>query len=304
MRHALIALAALPLGACGFDEGLQIYDLRGTVVLPEEAAVRTLTIDGEEQEVSDVRLIGPVTLGLYPSVQPGLLEYTRPEVGPVFQTDLPGDAYPYGGTTVGDIRFPCVEQLACKVASGRFVDFDALVDWFRGDLGQVLVDQFGNDVTNGESLRQTCYELGHYTSDDEVRLTATEDRNDDGVIDEKDLDFVQRNDGKWEAEFVIWQQEYFENDECTGDRCGFTLWGWMDAPSDASYQFSTCDPTDGQSDTSYASSFYGGRQYRDLLNFPSNYISAGDYVATEGYVYASPTDDDVSIELDYRVGGN
>lgn len=303
MRLALPVLAALPLAACTFNEELEIYDLRGTVVLPEEAATRTVTIDGVETEITDVRLIGPVVLGLYPSVRKGALEYTSPEAGPVFQSDLPGDAYPYGGTTLGDIRFACLSALTCKVASGRFVDFDALVGWFQDTVGEPLTDQYGNAVTNGDALRQACYAIGRFTSDEEVRLTATEDKNLDGHIDERDLDFVQRNDGKFEAEFTIWQQEYFADEDCEGDGCGFALWGWMDAPSDASYQFSTCDPTDGQTEATYAADFYGGRQYRDLLNFPANYISSGDYVATEGWVYDSPLDEGVTIELDYRVVG-
>ena len=56
MRTSFVVFASLGLGACTFNEGLEIYDLTGTVVLPQEAAVRTIDIDGVPTEVEDVRL--------------------------------------------------------------------------------------------------------------------------------------------------------------------------------------------------------------------------------------------------------
>lgn len=290
---ALLGASLLP--ACTYDEGLEIRDMRGSVVLPEEAATRI--VDGEE--VTDVRNIGPVYIGAYPSVQEGFAEYPYPEVGPVFQTGVAGDTYPYGGTTVGDYRHPCLEALQCRVVSGRYVDFDHIVTWFNDNTDVQLTDDQGNPMT-GEYLRQVCFDLFEYTSDDEVRLTATEDRNDDGTINAKDLDFVQRSDGKWEAEFTLWQQEYFEDAE-TGQ--GFSLWGWMDAPSE-SFRFNTCDPEEGNRTTEYDEQFYGGAQYRELLNHPDERISTGDWVPStldDVWVYSSPDDENVEIHLNHRV---
>jgi len=295
MRRVLLSIAiASAIAGCTYDEGLEIYDIHGRVVLPEEVGFR-VTDAGNSIE-DDVRLIGPVYLGLYPSVQSGLREYPHPEVGPVFQQGTPGDTYPYGGTSIGDIRYACMEFLVCKVVSGRFVDFDALVEWFNDEVDQPITDALGNQVETGEYIRQTCFELMHYTTDEEIRITATQDRNDDGTVDERDLDFVQRNDGKWEADFTMYQMEFFD---------GFSLWGWMDAPSQSTYRFATCDPEDGYYDTEYNQEFYAGRPYRDLLNIPSQYIGYGDYVPsadpeTGAYIWDDP-EDVKEIELDYMV---
>lgn len=292
MRALPLLLAAL--AGCTYDEGLTIVDMTGTVVLPEEAATRVIThADGSSETVIDPRLIGPVYLGLFAGVQDGLQVYPHPSMGPMFQPGTPGDTYPYGGTTVGDLPFPCFESLVCKVTSGRYLDFDSLVDWFGETLETPIVDAFGDEVNTGDYVRQTCYELMHYTSDEEVRLTATEDRNEDGLIDLTDLDFVQGSDGKFYAEFTLWQQEYVDD---------FSLWGWMDAPSEVSNMFSSCDPSQGYTESTYSSNFQGGMQYPDLLNTPSLYISTGDWVVSSGgsHVYGSP-DDHPEIHLDFQV---
>ncbi|MBN2798981.1 MAG: hypothetical protein JXX28_07515 [Deltaproteobacteria bacterium] len=291
--RALPLLLALTAG-CTYEEGMTIADLTGTVVLPEEAVTRTFQKqDGTEETLTDPRLIGPVYLGLFSGVQDGLKSYTHPLMGPMFQPGVPGDTYPYAGTTVGDLPFPCFESLVCKVSSGRYTDFDNMVDWFTDVIETPIVDAYGDEVDTGDYVRQTCYDLMHYTTDEEVRLTATTDRNEDGVIDLKDLDFVQGNDGKFYADFTIWQTQYVD---------GFTLWGWMDAPSEVSHMFSTCDPSQGYQESTYSSDFAGGMQYPDLLNSPSLYISSGDWVVSSGgtHTYSSP-DDHPEIHLDFLV---
>lgn len=295
-----LVLAGLATGCKPFDEGIIVEDLTGKIIVPREAATRTFfDAEGNPQEITDVRLLGPVYLGLYPSVVEGVQSYAHPETGPAFEPGVPGDTYPYGGTSVGDIRFPCLEFLKCKVVSGRYVDFDAMVTWFNETLDEPITDANGEVVQSGDFIAQQCFELLNYVDESEIRLTATADRNDDGQIDEKDLDFVERSDGNFEADFVVWQQEWFEHEE-TG--AGFTLWGWMDAPSTSSNQFTTCNPTGGYLEDQYNRDFYGGRPYQDLLNVPSKYIYAGDWVATEGYVYETPTDDNVEITLGFKVG--
>lgn len=294
----LLPLVVLGLGGCTFDEGFVITDLKGEIILPEAAATRTfLHSDGSTETITDPRNIGPVYLGLYPSLQTGLESYTHPEIGPVFKTGIPGDAYPYGGTSVGDLRFPCMEFLQCKVISGRYVNFDEMVSWFNDTLEQPITDANGHQVTSGDYIAQTCFDLLHYSDASEIRLTATDDRNGDGTLDAKDLDFVQQDDGTFRGEFTIYQQEYFEN-KTTGE--GFSLWGWMDAPSEINTKFTTCDPTGGFTENTYNADFQAGRPYRDLLNFPSLYISGGDWVSTDGFKYQTP-DDFASITLDFQV---
>lgn len=291
-----LALAGAALSGCYFDEGLDIENLVGTVVVPEEAATRTITVDGEEQTITDVRLIGPVILGLFPGVSEGIFQYPHPAVGPSFQQGIAGDTYPYGGTTVGDIRFACVQALTCKLSSGRHVDFQSIIDW-NAMIGQPVTDAFGNEITSGLYLRDICFDYLEASSEDELRITVTSDRNGDGALDQGDLDFIQRNDGKFEAAFTIWQQEFFQDPE-TGT--GFTLWGWHDTPSADVFSFKTCDPNDGFNQVEYNTQFDAGRFPRDLLNSPSEYIEEGDWVASQGFQYETSSDI-AEIEIDFLV---
>ncbi len=311
MKKMLTMVVFASLSGCSWDEGLIIENMVGTVVLPPEALTRSFVDeDGTVTEpMTDTRLIGPVYLGLYSGVTTGIEPYPYPYVGPQFVEGVPGDTYPYGGTTVGDIRFACVEFLSCKVASGRFVSFEDMVEWFGETLQDPITDQFGNEIESGDLLRQTCYDLLEVTSDAEIRITAYEDRNGDGEVDEEDLDFVVREDGKYEAEFTLWQQDYFDNSaqvaEAGGpdsDVHGFTLWGFMDAPATQSSEFSTCTDEDGAGylETTYNNFFSGGRPYLDILNQPSFYIADGDWVSSEAFVYQSQWDTP-ELELNFEV---
>lgn len=301
MTVRLLPVLVLLAAGCQYDEGIIVQDMHGTIVIPAEAATRTfLHEDGTEETITDPRNIGPVYLGVYPEVVEGQERYPSPKQGPVFQQGLPGDTYPYGGTSIGDIRFPCIEFLRCKVASGRFVDFDQMVTWFNETLETPIVDAFGEQVLAGDYIAGTCFDQLEYVSEEEIRLTATKDKNEDGELNELDLDFVfDEAQNAYVGEFTLWQQEYFASED---GETGFTLWGWMDAPAEASGAFATCDPNDGFQLVDYNRSFYGGRPYRDLLNLPTRYISSGDWVATP-YVYAS-ADDEPTIEINIPVEGN
>jgi hypothetical protein len=287
-------LSSTMLSGCYYDEGLTIENMTGTVVIPREAATRDFVREGDEgdtvETITDVRLIGPVYLGMFAGVEEGIEDYPHPSVGPQYQAGVPGDTYPYGSTTVGDIRYACFEHLTCKVVSGRYLDFDSMVEWFRDVLEQPIMDNLGNEVTNGDFIRQTCYEYLNVTTDEEIQVTAM-DSNDDGVVDLNDLDFVEGSDGNFYAEFDFWQQEYFEEQGGEeGSSKGFSLWGWMDAPSQSSLRYGTCNSSDGYQEQTYNNDFFGGQQYDDLINLPANYISDGDWVSTTGYTYESPFD--------------
>ncbi|TVQ91342.1 MAG: hypothetical protein EA397_09780 [Deltaproteobacteria bacterium] len=285
---SLALLAPLALSACGFNEGLIIEDMKIRILVPREAATRVMP-NGEE--VTDVRLIGPVYFGFYADVRDDIFGYGHPSIGPVFNNQVGGDAYPYGGSSLGDIRYPCLEFLVCKVVSGRYVDFDEMVEWFGEYYEDPIVDSRDNEVTTGEYIRQTCFERMRVTGDDEIRLTVYEDRNEDGKLDHLDLDFVENADGDFEAEAMVWQQEFVE---------GFQLWGWMDSPGQVTGRFNTCNSAEGFLDQEYDNNFRGGRPHRDLLNFPSRYIRNTDWVASEGKEFQN-WDDEVVLVLDHEV---
>ena len=274
-------LLATVLTGCTFDEGLIIENIDGTVVIPEDLVQRQYNVDGQTQLITDARNIGPVFLGLYSGVvEPDIIEsYPHPEVGPTFDGARVGDTFPYGGTSIGAFRPLCLEALQCKVVSGRFVDWDEMAFWFADILGEPIVDYFGNPAESGEFIRQTCMEAFNHTTDLELGLTVYEDRNDDEVLDEADLDFVDRGDGFWEAKFTLWQQEYFE-DVNSDSGTGMMLWGYMDAPAPGTGSFSSCIEGGAFTRTiDYNQNFRAGTNARDILNRPSDYIQVGDVVA-------------------------
>lgn len=290
---------SLLLQACAYDEQLVIENLHGTVHIPAEATIREVVAeDGSVVTLPpDIRAIGPVYLGLYPSItEAGVIErYPYPEIGPQFIDGVPGDAYPYGGTTMGDLQFACLQSLACLVVNDRYLSYDSMLEWFQ-TIGVEVTDGNGDPVGSGEYIRQTCFDVFNVNSDKEVRLLPT-DKDGDDKITEKDLDF-QFDDqaNEWVGRFEIRQQELFYDQnqkDCTpGEDCrAMQLWGWMDTPANKTYKYKTCDTTEGFAQQIYNVSFQGGRVYPDVLNFPTKYIESGDYVASGGFEWKDVYDE-------------
>ena len=123
------------------------------------------TIDEEGNQVLDVSdqmgLLGPVYLGVFPSVEDGHFEYPHPEMGPVVDETLPGNTYPYGGTTVGRFDYACYEQLRCKVVTGRYKDYSEIIDFFADVVQEPIIDPDGTVVTSAVNYQEHCYQ-GEY----------------------------------------------------------------------------------------------------------------------------------------------
>jgi len=289
-------LLLLSLG-CSFDEHLNSADIHGVVTIPRAAATRPVTdlATGETSEIVDTRNIGPVIIGAYPSVvQSAEYGHPHPEVGPVIDPSLPPDTYPYGGGTAGRFDYACYQHLVCQVVTGRFTDYDDLLDWYSDVIHDPVVDDDGNMVQSGDYMRQSCYELFEITADYEMAWIS----GDDG------LDFTENADGDFEADFSLWHTNYKQ---------GMSLWGWVDTPSqtDGSFQFSTCDPTLGQQNNEYTNDYDYGTGRWTLLNSPGEFIGSGDFVTD---VDAAPVldwedadalreaDPTVELNISYLVG--
>lgn len=291
MLSALLVI----LGGC-WQENLPQVDIQGKVVLPRSAATRdipvldangdlTYDVDGNviTEEWTDPRLIGPVYLGAYSAIDTVSFDFPHPKMGPIITADVPGDTFPYGGTTVGRIDFACYEALRCKVSTGRFTDYAAILEYFK-KIGTPVVDYRGNTVDSASTFQQYCYDYFYYTSDAEISFIG-------------DLDFTERDDGDFEAEYYMAQVTFVP---------GMSLWGFMDAPDILATQpeeegtFDTCYlEYGGRSVTDYDQSYYEGGPYNDILNFPATYVQEHDFVA-EGVVIDSP-DETPEIVLSFEV---
>ena len=245
----------------------------------------------ETKELDNPRLIGPVYLGLYGDIRYDL------DIMPLPDPGIRGGAYPYGGTSLGDFQFSCLESMNCRLLSGRYVDFDALADWFNEVLETPILDAAGKPITSGEVFRSICYDLLNVSLDEDTRLIATQDKNDDGAIDEGDLQFVKNADGDYEASFTFYQQDFFE---------GFKLWGFLDSPAGLSYRFESCNTANdlGYNPNVYNINFDAGAPWIDVLNRPGDYmLDGGDWVSSVGYEWTDPEDEPVLV-LDFEVGAD
>lgn len=284
----LLLLGATAVSGCAFDENLPQVDVTGVIIIPAEATIRPHPVTGEPME-PDSRFIGPVYLGAYPDIRDDLFEYPHPEMGPVISTGLPGDTYPYGGGSVGRFDFACFSSTICRVVTGRYSDWDSMVDFFKNSVGQPITDEFGNSVESSAYYRSYCNDLFEYTADFEYDFIAGED-----------LHFEMNSDGDWEAEFSLWQVTYQQD---------MKIWGWMDAPNER-FSFSTCDPSRGQNNTEYSNEFEYGASFSNLLNFPSTYVHQGDWVVSEAHTVTDVDADefrdnehDIVLRLDLPVEG-
>jgi hypothetical protein len=255
-----IALLALLASACTFDEDVGRTDLVGTIRIPKEAATFNLADSetGEPVEVTDARGLGPVYIGVFPSVQDDLFDYLHPEMGPIVGTDTEGNTYPYGGTTVGHFLPGCYQQLACKMVSGRYTSYDDILGFFADVVQEPISAPDGDEVLGGEEYQERCFDVLEVTSDFEVGIVADE------------TDFVLDGD-YYVANTEVLNVDYQE---------GMQVWGWMDMPS-SSFSFATCSVGDGQDFYEYNEQYYWGTNYANVLNFPSQYIDAGDWIASD-----------------------
>jgi hypothetical protein len=287
-RTAFIAAAALASGCAYTEDSLEHFDLYGKVRIPKEAAEITVTVTETDEEgnttsrdevlEADVRNIGPVYLGVYPGIDENLFEFPHPEIGPVLTEDTL-DSYPYGGTSVGRPDFACYEVLRCKVTTGRFTSYDDVLDFFRDELNDPVLNQFGEEVTSAVEFREWCYETMFLTSDSELPFLSL-----DGA------DFVDKGD-YWEADATVYHSYFRE---------GATVWGWMDAPT-RSYNFASCTDDSAQGGWQqfyYTEQYTTGATCAGLLNAPANFIDRGDWISETGAEMKSPEDNFV-VELGY-----
>jgi hypothetical protein len=212
---------------------------------------------------------------------------TTSEIGPVFGEGDPGNTYPYGGGTVGRFDYACYQSLVCKVVTGRFESYDDILDYFANVAQQPVVDEQGSEVSSAAAFQAACFELFNYTADFELAFLAL-----DGP------DFVENTDGDFEASFDMWQVNHYQN---------MQIWGWVDTP-DEQFNFSTCNESRGQENQEYANDYRYGANVVDVLNFPGENISAGDWVASEGFTITTEDADafrenpvEPRIVLDYLV---
>lgn len=274
--------------ACAYDEELAERDIKGRLIVPKEVATRDIKANTDPADFSttpltDPRLIGPIFIGAYSAIDSISRPYPIPEQGPIISQQV-GNSFPYGGTTVGRYDFACYKFLACKVQTGRFEDYADMLDYFANVLQNPIKDDEGVEITSDDEFRYYCYDYYYANSDTEMSF-----------IGKDHLSFEDKGD-HYEAEFTLFHTVYVE---------GMSVWGFMDAPiirADQTSQngtYSTCDLGAGREISRYNQEFQEGASYTDVLNLPSNYLDAYDWV-TSGTTVNDPSAE-IEITLDIQI---
>jgi hypothetical protein len=271
----MIMLFSIVLISCSFDEELPHQDLRGTIRLPKEASQFLFGVGEEQRVIDDVRGMGPVYLGAFPSVQEGLYPYTHPEMGPIVNEGQDGNTYPYGGNTLGRFDWACYQSMVCKTVTGRYNSYADFLDFHNNVLEQPLLTAEGHEVTSVEEFQERCFEVLYSTGDQEMLFIQGSDFEEDGE--------------EWVAEVEI-PHVFFKE--------GMSVWGWIDMPS-VTFDFNTCNATQGAQVNYYDQRYELGTNYSDLLNFPGKYIDNGDWVAQEAEIITDPGED-FDLEIGYQ----
>jgi hypothetical protein len=283
-------LLATLLGGCKYDEMIAERDIKGQVRIPKAAATRAVKANDDPSDystvdVTDLRLMGPIYIGAFAGLDTISRPYPIPKEGPIIASKE-GDSFPYGGTSVGRMDFACYKALACKVTTGRFKDYEDILDYFQNVLRHPVVDDSGVPLTtlDATEFQQYCYDYYYATSDAEMSFIGPDN-----------LSFTEDGDD-YVADFTLFHTTYQK---------GMKVWGLMDAPLikpdalELAGSFSTCDSSAGNSVTRYDETFYEGDSYIDVLNYPTHYLQVDDWVSSG--VEVDSADDTVTLNIDVPI---
>jgi hypothetical protein len=285
--RTLIVFSFLAAGC--YQEDLPQIDIAGKVVVSRGAATRTVpTVDADGvltgvTELTDIRLLGPLYLAAYSGMDNTSFSFPYPAMGPVIGGD-PGNSFPYGATSVGRFDFACYSDIACKVTTGRFKDYNDVLDYFANVLANPITDEHGVRVTSSSAFQQACYDYFYVTSDEELSFIGADQ-------------FTENADGDFEADFLMPHTTYVE---------GMAIWGFVDAPvidtasPSQNGVLTTCDLNAGRNRIWYDQDFYEGAPHEDITNIPGYYLATGDWVS-DGTSVMTSADDQPTVYINIPV---
>ena len=190
-----------------------------------------------------------------------------------------------------DPDYACYEQLRCKVVTGRYTDYQEIIDFFSDVVQEPILAPDGTEVTNASTYQEHCFTTEYVTSDDELSFVDDEP-NEDVRPYFKPYFSLNEEGTHYVADVTIPHALVVD---------GMELWGWVDMPS-ARYNFASCNESEGDMHYRYTEQFYKGSSYPDLLNFPGLYIDEGDWIVDEPYTVDS-ADDEFVIDFTYKFEG-
>jgi hypothetical protein len=298
-------LLLLSLTGCEFDEGINVHDMEGTVLVPKSIAP---TADD----------VGMIYVGLYSGVDMHL-GYPSPIAAPAAST-AGADTFPYGGTSLGTFMSRDVRTV-CQIVGSRSIrddganwalDFDVLqFPFYEGTNVWAWMDTlFVNTAGNVTNTYTSCDPDNGYYSYYQIEVVPTnvqavgtqwEIQLEDSElpVDPQGDDAVPGGAGDrryQDADGKIWQ--LVDVDPATDTILVFDIYSWGGKPA-----------ATGPSQPiifSMADLQYFGSQYQDVLNFPAKYLrgangtTPGDFVS-ETPVVLENLSGNVEITIDFEV---
>lgn len=298
----LSVVLALPVGGCAFDEGINVHDLKGTVLVPKSAS-------------PTAESVGMIYVGLYSGVD-NHLGFPSPVAAPAAST-AGADTFPYGGTSLGsfytrDARLVC-QQIGSRTirddGANWALDFELLqFPFYEGTNVWAWMDAFVLDSTgNPVNTYTSCDDNNGYYSYFQIEVDPI-DVVQEGVewrvnLEDSDLTTIpvpgngatrrfQDADGK------LWQ--VVEIDEVNDAINVVDIYSWGGKPAISGPSIPIVYNEEN------ADLMYFGSQYQDVLNFPGKYVrgiegaAPGDYVAQTPFVLDNLSGD-VEITVDFEV---
>ena len=283
----LTILTASLLGGCAYNEQIRETEIKGKLVVPRAAATRNVKASTDPLDLStvpleDPRLLGPIYIGAYSAIDENSRPYPIPYQGPVIDGEE-GDTFPYGGTGVGRFDFACYKFLACKVTTGRFADYEDMMDYFANVLQNPIKDNQGVVLTSDVAFEQQCLDYYYEVASDNMAFIGPSD-------------FTLEGDN-YVAEFELFHTTFVP---------GMAVWGFMDAPQisadklDLNGTFSTCSASGGRTVYKYDQTYDEGGAYTDILNRPTQYIDVDDWVTT-GVTVGDDPSAEITLNLDIPI---
>lgn len=287
-------LLALPLAGCAFDEGINVHDMHGTVLVPKSVA-------------PTAESVGMIYVGLYSGVD-NHLGYPSPIAAPAAST-AGADTFPYGGTSIGsfytrDARDVCqkIDSRAVRDDGANWaLDFEILqFPFHKGTSVWAWMDSYVEGTSN---IYTSCDSNNGYYSYYQIEVVPTEVEQ-DGLewtihLEDSDLPTVPGNAATRKYQDAIgqlWQVASIDIPNDTLNVVDIYNWGGKPVSSGPTQPIIKSE----------SSLLYFGSQYNDVLNFPGKYVRGvngadpGDYVS-ETPVILDNLSGDVEITIDFEV---
>lgn len=298
LRPLAAVLLTLPLVGCAFDEGINVHDMSGTVLVPKSAAA---TADD----------VGMIYVGLYSGVD-NHLGYPSPIAAPAAST-AGADTFPYGGTSIGsfytrDARTVCqkIESRAVRDDGANWaLDFELLqFPFYEGTSLWAWMDTFvvstsGTVVNKYESCDPNNGYFSYYQI--EVEPTGVDQDGTEWRVNlvDSELPEVPGGSGNRRYQDAAGQLWQVTDIDLVNDAVNvFDIYSWGGKPVSS-----------GPSQPiviSEAEVMYFGSQFQDVLNFPGKYIRGNDGASPGDYVSQTPVildnlSGNIEITIDFEV---